>query len=163
MSFASPQAAALVAELDVDPASIDGTGRNSAITVADVRAAASAASAAPEDDLPSAPAHLSARASALWRQIVGDYMLAGHQLELLRRACEASDRADQAREQIEAEGLTELDRFGQRKPHPCVAIERDARLAIARLLRELALDVEDPDDARPPRIGEPAVGKAADA
>ncbi len=103
------------------------------------------------DGLPAAPRHLSKRARAFWRSIVADYDLAPHQLEVLRRLCEAADRCDQARELVAAEGLTVTDRYDQTKPHPAVNIERDARLAVARLTRELCLDDEAPADMRPPR------------
>ena len=49
------------------------------------------------------------------------------------------------------DGLTYLDRFGVPRGAAEVAIERDSRLAFARLIRELDLDqAGDPD--RPPRI-----------
>src|SRR3954447_1015673 len=46
--------------------------------------------------------------------------------------------------------MTYLDRFKQPRGRPEIAIERDSRLRFARLLRELALDVSDPDDFRSP-------------
>jgi phage terminase small subunit len=58
-------------------------------------------------------------------------------------ALEAWDRAQGAREQLEREGLT-VPTGGGIRPHPCIAIERDARLAVARLVRELDLDAEPP-------------------
>lgn len=97
------------------------------------------------------PKHL-ARSVDLWRSTVDEFELESHQLELLRRCCEASDTADAAGEVVRAEGVTVLDRFGAARAHPAVAVERDARLAVARLLRELRLG-EEPADSRPPRRG----------
>src|SRR5205809_1219299 len=114
----------------------------------------------PSESLPKAPAHLSRRMKSYWREIVGEFLLAPHQIELLRRGCEAADRADEARRIVEREGLTVTDRYGQTKPHPAVNIERDARLAIARLIRELALSPEEPEEphSRPPRAGTATTG-----
>ncbi|MEJ7714176.1 MAG: hypothetical protein WKF40_00095 [Thermoleophilaceae bacterium] len=50
-------------------------------------------------------------------------------------------------------GTTYTDRFGQPRARPEVNIERDARIAFARLLRELDLDGEPAPDPRPPRAG----------
>lgn len=58
----------------------------------------------------------------------------------------------QAQAILEGEGIVVEGRFGKRA-HPAVAIERDARLAFARLVRELALHDDADADARPPRIG----------
>ena len=60
---------------------------------------------------------------------------------------------ESARERIAAEGMTFETRYQELRPHPCVAIERDARVAYLRAVRELALaDVSEPDEARPPRL-----------
>ena len=67
---------------------------------------------------------------------------------------EAWDRAQAARAQVDAEGLTLLGQGGVSRAHPCIAIERDARLAVARLVRELDLDTEPPVSAR---LGPPAL------
>jgi P27 family predicted phage terminase small subunit len=100
---------------------------------------------------PPAPTHLSAESKRFWRQITGMYVLEAHHLELLRLACEALDRGIQARQTLERDGLTVADRFGVARPHPCVAIERDARLSVARLVKALDLDYEGPQSiGRPP-------------
>jgi P27 family predicted phage terminase small subunit len=105
---------------------------------------------------PKPPRHLSAPSKAWWRQIVSDFELAPWQLRTLSAAGEAHDRMTEARELLAAEGIVLADRFGQSRAHPAVAIERDARTAYLRAVRELALEVDgpvsSPVSARPPRI-----------
>jgi phage terminase small subunit len=100
---------------------------------------------------PKPPPHLSTRAKKWWSRVVADYELEPHHLLLLGKAAEAWDRAEEAREAVDREGLTYSDRFGQPRLRPEVAVERDSRIAFARLIRELSLDVEPPADSRPPR------------
>jgi P27 family predicted phage terminase small subunit len=104
--------------------------------------------------LPAAPRHLRSReARRLWRSTVKDFALEAHQLALLESACKSLDRLVEAREQIDRDGITVKDRFGQLREHPATKIERDSRIALARLLRELQLtDEADLDNQiRPPR------------
>jgi P27 family predicted phage terminase small subunit len=63
-----------------------------------------------------------------------------HDRARLLAACEACDRMTEAREVLDTEGLTYLDRFDQPKPRPEIAVERDSRVAMLRALRELGLD-----------------------
>jgi hypothetical protein len=63
----------------------------------------------------------------------------------------AWDRAQWAREAIAKHGAVFTDRFGAPRSRPECAIERDARIAFARLVRELRLDVE-PDDPLLPKL-----------
>jgi phage terminase small subunit len=72
-----------------------------------------------------------------------------HHIKLLTLACESWDRAVQARKGLERHGLTFVDRHGSRKPSPEIAIEKDSRIAFARLIREIGLDVDSPE-SRPP-------------
>lgn len=88
------------------------------------------------------PAHLEAKGAALWRYVLGDFDLEQHHREILLLACEALDRCEQARAVIAEQGMTYDDRFGQPRARPEVAIERDSRIAVSRLIRELGLDVE---------------------
>ena len=96
------------------------------------------------------PGHLSPSARQWWTTTVETYVLWEHHLRLLQLACEAWDRAQAAREALERDGLTVPGREGGMRAHPCIAIERDARLAVARLVRELDLDTEPPV---PERVG----------
>lgn len=102
--------------------------------------------------IPRPPAHLSPRSGAFWRHLTGTFVLEPHHLELLRLACEHIDRGEQAREAVAREGLTIRDRWQQIRPHPGIAIERNAALVVGRLVRQLGLDQELPSLlTRPPR------------
>jgi P27 family predicted phage terminase small subunit len=103
---------------------------------------------------PQPPAHLSPSARQWWELVVRDYVLQEHHLRLLQLALEAWDRCQVAREQLDREGLTVPGAEGSLRPHPCIAIERDSRLAVARLVRELDLDAEPPvsDRSAPPAL-----------
>ena len=98
-----------------------------------------------------APDHLSPASAAWYRAVISAYELESHHEHLLRLACEALDRCEQARRLLAEHGLTYED-DGMPKTRPEVAIERDSRLAFARLLRELDLDLEGPvnNELRPP-------------
>lgn len=103
---------------------------------------------------PLAPRHLSAESRRWWRTIVSEYELEAHHLRLLQAACECWDRVLEARAAIASDGAYYTDRLGQLKPHPALAEERQNKTLMARLIRELALDVEAPNDSvgRPPQI-----------
>jgi phage terminase small subunit len=99
------------------------------------------------------PKHLSTSTTEWFKQVAEDFNLEPHHIRLLTLASEAWDRCVQARLALAEHGLTFLDRFKQPRARPEIAIERDSRIAFARLLRELALDLEPPGESRPPRIG----------
>jgi P27 family predicted phage terminase small subunit len=103
--------------------------------------------------LPPPPAHLSPSAAHWWTSVCETYVLQEHHLRLLQLCCEAWDRAQQARKEL-AKGLTIRTADGGIRTHPAVAIERDSRLAVARLVRELDLDTEPPP---PERYAPPAL------
>ncbi len=89
--------------------------------------------------MPHAPKHLHLKTRQWWMEVVKANRLSGPQLHLLTLAAEAWDRSNQARLMLEQEGLIFLDRFGQPRPRPEVAIEKEAKLLFARLIRELQL------------------------
>jgi phage terminase small subunit len=100
-----------------------------------------------------APRHLKASTRAWWLAVVTDWQLEQHHIRLLTLAGESWDRCQEAREQIRREGLTVPTKAGGPRLHPCVRVEQDSRLAFARLIRELDLDVMPPGDAkRPPSL-----------
>lgn len=99
---------------------------------------------------PKPPAHLAPATRAWWVDVIVNYELDPHHVKLLTLAGESWDRGTQARQALAEAGLTFTDRFGAPHARPEVAIERDSRLAFARLLRELDLDVEPPPAGRRP-------------
>jgi len=100
-----------------------------------------------------APRHLKLSTRRWWLSVLEDYQLESHHVRLLTLAGEAWDRCQEAREALKTHGLTFTDRFGQPHARPENTIERDSRIGFARLLRELALDVEPPRElGRPPGI-----------
>jgi P27 family predicted phage terminase small subunit len=98
-------------------------------------------------ELPAPPSHLSSEAAAWWRQTVANYDLEPHHLKLLECACDAWDRMIMAREELRKYGITAMGEHGP-KMQPAVIVERDARVAFARLVRELDLDEPTPPPGR---------------
>lgn len=92
------------------------------------------------DDRPKPPKHLKTATRRWWASIVEEYVLEPHHLRLLTAASEAWDRMLDARAALKRHGLTYEDRHGAPRPRPEVAIERDSRIAFARMLREVGLD-----------------------
>jgi phage terminase small subunit len=101
-----------------------------------------------------APRHLRPDTRRWWSSVVNDWELEEHHVRLLTLAAVAWDRGDQARMEIERDGLTVATRDGGRKRHPAVAIESESRIAFARLIRELDLDLDESraGASRPPML-----------
>lgn len=100
-------------------------------------------------DLPPPPAHLQAATKVWWKAIVADFDFEPHLLQTLQATAEAWDRKEQAREALAKHGLTYTDDKGMVRARPEVAIERDARTAYMRGMRELELRT-DPAPLRKP-------------
>jgi len=97
------------------------------------------------------PDHLKGKTKKWFKAVVAGYSLEPHHILVLTLACEAWDRALDARMVLESKGLTYEDRFGAPHPRPEVRIKEQAEVIFARLLRELNLDIEPPKDiGRPP-------------
>ena len=91
---------------------------------------------------PKAPGHLTAASQKLWRAIVADYQIDPAAEMILLAVLESRDRREEARAGIAKDGATVTDRFGQKKPHPSIAIERDAATTMMRGWRLLGFDQE---------------------
>lgn len=87
-------------------------------------------------------------------EICRDYHLQSHHLRLLLTAGEMWDRASAARAEVERDGITIQDRYGQPRVHPAVECERSSKVLFIKALREMGLDCEEPrsEIGRPPEI-----------
>ena len=101
---------------------------------------------------PKPPKHLKPATKVWFKTVCSEYALEDHHIRLLTLAAEAYDRGEQARGVIAKSGMTYTDRYGCPKARPEVAIERDSRIAFARLCRELDLDAGQPAQSRPPAL-----------
>jgi phage terminase small subunit len=104
---------------------------------------------------PHAPSHLRPETAAWYLSVVTEWELQDHHERLVLIAAEAWDRALQAREALDEHGLTFNDRFGAPHARPEVKVERDARIAFMRTLREVDLDLAPPaapSGRRPPSL-----------
>src|SRR3954468_8975659 len=115
-------------------------GRKSASELSLVRLQPDPDLGSPAGSRPEPPSHLSSSTKDWWRTTVRDYDLEPHHLRLLQGAAESWDRYQQARVALAKHGLTFEDDKGMVRARPEVAIERDSRIAFARLIRELDLD-----------------------
>jgi phage terminase small subunit len=95
---------------------------------------------------PAAPTDLSPEMKRWFDEVVTEHELEPHRLRLLVLACQAWDRGEQARKDIAEHGTTYEDRFSAPRTRPEVAIERDSRLAFARILKDLDLRPPSPWD-----------------
>src|SRR5580658_4243565 len=86
-----------------------------------------------------APCHFSPKMREFYAQVTDQYDLEPEALLMLQTACDAWDRAQQAREQLAKEGLI----LGTRR-HPAIDIEAQFTGLFLRALRQLGLDVVPP-------------------
>ena len=102
-------------------------------------------------DKPKPPAHLSDAAKKWWRKITAEFLFdTPDSVMVLELVMECFDRQRAARELVDKEGPIILDRFGQKKQHPATIVERDAKMAMLRALRQLGLDVIAPGQIAKP-------------
>ena len=88
------------------------------------------------------PSHLSKKAKHLWRQITAAFTIDDAPgLMLLTSALEAYDRLNEARAELKRDGISVVDRWGQRKQHPSVQTEASARGQMHQALKLINIDI----------------------
>jgi P27 family predicted phage terminase small subunit len=86
------------------------------------------------------PSHLTAPAKRLWRELYEMAEWEAHEVPRITVACEAWERGQQARREIQKHGLTLIGANGNRVLNPAARVERDSKTLFLRALRELGLD-----------------------
>lgn len=107
------------------------------------------------------PERLGEAGTALWRSLTGAYELGPHELALLAVACRQADDVAALEEAIARDGLMVTGSTGQPVLNRAVTEVRQGRLALGRLLDQLALPVD--DDELAPVLRSPASRKAQKA
>lgn len=99
------------------------------------------------------PTFLSTKARRWWSAVAGEFVFQSEpEWELLTQAAATIDRIDQARKAISQHGLMVPTGQGGLKPNPAANLERDNKILLCRIMRELRLgDPADDESNRPPR------------
>ncbi len=92
------------------------------------------------------PADLTARGRGFWRSTVATFELSGVEMELLTECCRLLDECESLRTAVERDGTTVEGSTGQTRVHPALGELRQHRLALGRLLAQMALP--DADEER---------------
>lgn len=97
------------------------------------------------------PAGLGRAGRALWRDIAAEFELDVRELAVLAAACRQADDVARLEALIEEQGAVVTGSAGQPKLSPAFAEVRQGRLALGRLLGDLALPNDTPTTARSSR------------
>lgn len=99
------------------------------------------------------PKHLGSVGKKFWRKMMEEREFTQtHHFELLAQACKCLDRVAEAREELDRVGSYYKDRWGTPHQHPALKGEQSNKILFARLMRELNLDIEQPEEPRPPAL-----------
>lgn len=91
------------------------------------------------------PKHLSTESKRHWRRLAAEYELTPDAHLLLKCAFENYDRAQEARELVNRDGLVI-----EGKRHPGIDIEKQAYGLFQRFMRQLGLDIDPPQNVGRP-------------
>ncbi len=78
-------------------------------------------------------------------------LVESHDLERLEMACHCLDEIQEAKKIIKKEGRFIMNRFQEKREHPASKAIRENKIIFCRIIRELGLDLVEPEDSRPRR------------
>lgn len=97
---------------------------------------------------PQPPKALGRDARRFWRAVLTEYELSPSELFLLEQAAEAYQHCCAAWRTLAEAGATVPDRYGSPKQHPAVATANQMAQLVARLLKQLGVELVDDDVVR---------------
>lgn len=112
-----------------------------------------------------APSDLGTAGRDLWAAVVSVYTLTAHERVMLASACRHADMIARL-EDLLADGLVTVGSTGQPRLSAAVTELRQSRLALSRLLTDLALPLDDVGEdgaAEPVKLPSPASRRASHA
>jgi P27 family predicted phage terminase small subunit len=98
------------------------------------------------------PKHLHDSGREYWQAVTGLFVLEDHHYAILQTACEALDRAAEARKEIERLGVLIVpESGGMARANPATRTEKDSMVLFLRAQQALGLDLDEPGPVgRPP-------------
>jgi hypothetical protein len=97
---------------------------------------------------PRPPQSLDQAGRALWRAVMGAYVLAPHEVELLRQACRVTDQLARIDAVLMDEDLVVAGHAGQPRAHPMLQVSADQRRVLDALFRSMALPMPGETEGR---------------
>lgn len=88
---------------------------------------------------PLTPKGMGARGRGFWRAAVAEFELSGPEVELLVEVCRLLDEVEALRAAVARDGMVVAGSTGQPRVHPALGEMRQHRLALGKLLAQLAL------------------------
>lgn len=102
---------------------------------------------------PKPPKNLKSEGRKFWSKVTAEYNFdAEHDFVRLAQAAGCLDAIKAAEDKVEAEGKFLQNRFHELREHPGLKVIRDNKIVFCRIVRELCLDLDEPEGPRPPRL-----------
>jgi len=98
------------------------------------------------------PSGLKKQGQAFWKKINSETIFEdSYDIERLLMAAKTLDEISIAEVAMKKTGMFIKDRYGSLREHPACKTIRDNKIIFCRIIRELGLDIEQPEDPRLPR------------
>jgi len=101
---------------------------------------------------PKPPGRLNGPGRKFWNRVLAEYVITeAHDLERLFYACTSINQICSAEKVVSSQGAFIKDRFQQTREHPAMRTIRDNKLLFVKIIREIGLDLNTPQESRPLR------------